>query len=212
MRLLSVNRGSPESLDHGDGRIESGINKQACSGAVLIGEGGMKDDAICDLEHHGGADQAIYAYDADDYEWWSAQLETGVLPGTFGDNLTIKGLPVDMNAGDRLLIGDLILEATGPRIPCSTLAAQMRDRNFGIKFRRAERPGFYFRVLNPGEVREGDSVTFVENPDCDVSMLELFRLYYDLSPTAETLQRVLDAPIAERLRTRFGSKLSAMSA
>jgi len=67
-------------------------------------------------------------------------------------------------------------------------------------------------VLNPGEVREGDSVTFVENPDCDVSMLELFRLYYDLSPTAETLQRVLDAPIAERLRTRFGSKLSAMSA
>lgn len=211
MRLLSVNRGSPESLDYGDGSIESGINKHACSGAVLIGENGLQDDAICDLEHHGGADQAIYAYGADDYEWWSAQLATRVLPGTFGDNLTIAGLAVDMNVGDRLLIGDLIIEASGPRIPCSTLAAQMRDRNFGIKFRRAERPGFYFRVLNPGEVVAGDSVTLVENPECDVSMLELFRLYYDLSPNAETLQRVLEAPVAERLQKRFAAKLAAMN-
>ena len=167
---------------------------------------------ICNLESHGGLDQAVYAYSAEDYAWWSNELSREIAPGTFGENLTIAGFPTDMNAGERLLIGDVVLEATAPRIPCSKLAAQMQDSNFGLAFRRAERPGVYFRVLNEGEVSVGDGVTFVENLDGNVSMLELFRFAFDISPDVGDLHRMVDAPIAERMRDKIQEKMDSLVA
>lgn len=207
MRVVSVNVGRAEEICHGSRSMVTGINKQGSDERIWIAELGLRDDAICDSEHHGGVDQAVYAYSAEDYDWWSRQLGHTVRHGTFGDNLTIAGLPDDMNAGERLLIGDVVLEATSPRIPCSTLATQMQDSNFGLAFRRAEKPGFYFRVLNEGDVGVGDSVTFVENPDSNVSMLELFRVNYDIHPAPEVLERFIQAPIAERMRDKFQKKL-----
>ena len=211
MRIASVNAGSAETISLGNKAMTSGINKLGVSSRVRITAAGLHGDVICDDEHHGGVDQAIYVYSLADYSWWSDRLGKALRPGTFGDNLTIDGLPADMNAGERLLIGDVILEATSPRIPCSTLATQMQDRNFGLTFRRAERPGFYFRVLNEGEVGAGDSVTFVADPESDVSMLELFRLNYVVHPDAASLQRVLDAPIAARMHEKFERKLAALA-
>ena len=158
-----------------------------------------RGDTISDMQHHGGADQAVYAYSADDYDWWSTQLGREVLPGTFGENLTIEGLPTDMNVGDRLLIGDVLLEATAPRIPCGTLAAQMQDSGFGLSFRK---------VLNEGEVAAGDAVTFIENPAPVVSILDLYRLAYDLRPDPAAMERYLEAPLAERVRASIEEKLA----
>ena len=212
MRVVSVNVGRAEEISHGQRSMVTGINKTAAEGRTWIGELGLSDDAICDTTHHGGIDQAVYAYSAEDYDWWSRQLGRDLRHGTFGENLTIAGLPDDMNAGERLLIGDVVLEATAPRIPCSTLATQMQDKNFGLAFRRAEKPGFYFRVLNEGDVGIGDSVTFVGNPGAGVSMLELFRVNYEIHPAAATLQRFIDAPIAVRMRDKFEKKLAAVAA
>lgn len=203
MRVVSVNIGAAKSIGKGRRAMVSGIDKRPAAGRVFIGPDGLADDTICDTEHHGGADQAVYVYGALDYAWWSEQLAREIAPGTFGDNLTIDGLPPDIGAGDRLAIGDVILEATAPRIPCSTLAVQMRDRAFGLKFRRAERPGFYFRVLSAGEVAAGDTATLVPGPGGAVSMLELFRLAYEVHPTADELRRALDAPISARLREKL---------
>lgn len=211
MRVTSVNRGQSETVRFASRTVMSGINKHAQSASVTISVNGVDDDVVCDELNHGGVDQAVYAYNANDYTWWSRQLGREVAPGTFGDNLTIDGLPRDMNAGDRLLIGDVLLEATAPRIPCRTLAAKMQDGKFGIVFRRAERPGFYFRVLNAGEVAAGDNVTLVENPELSISMLELFRLSYKNTPSERMLQRALDAPIAVRMRAKFEKKLAALS-
>jgi MOSC domain-containing protein YiiM len=86
----------------------------------------------------------------------------------------------------------------------------MNDSGFGLQFRRAERPGFYFRVLNEGEVTAGDGVTLVENPQDGISMLELFRLSYQPGPSAVDLRRALASPIAERMRAKFESRLAAM--
>lgn len=212
MVISSINVGDGRTLEHRGRRFLTGIDKQPRSGAVTVTADGLADDAVCDLEHHGGRDQAVYAYAAADYESWSARLGRSLRPGTFGENLTIDGMPPDLNAGDRLLIGDVLLEATAPRIPCNTLAATMQDQNFGLEFRRAERPGVYFRVLNGGEIRTGDRVTLIENTDTGVSMLELFRLCYEPQPPHESLERALDAPIAERLRDRFSRKLESIVA
>lgn len=207
LRLVSINVGKPHTLRHGSRDFRTGIDKLPAAESVHIGPHGLDGDAILDTEHHGGPDQAVYVYGAEDYRWWSEELNRPVRPGTFGDNLTIAGFPDDLNAGDRLLIGDVILEATAPRIPCSTLAAQMQDSNFGLRFRRAERPGVYFRVLNEGAVATGDAVTFIENPDPSVSMRDMFRLWFEPHPAPAALARILEAPVAERARERFRRKL-----
>lgn len=209
MRVVSINCGQPETIIFGEREFLTGIAKRPVSSRVHVREDGLVGDAIVDTDHHGGRDQAVYVYSAVDYAWWSTTLGRDIDYGTFGDNLTIDALPSDLNTGDRLMIGDVILEATAPRIPCSTLAAKMQDSNFGLRFRRAERPGFYFRVLNEGAISTGDNVVLVENPADSISMLEQFRLSYALHPSQEDLQRALDAPIADRMRTKFEQRLAA---
>ena len=209
MRLVSINRGQPESMSFGEREFLTGIRKRPVTAVMRISESGLDGDAIVDTDNHGGPDQAVYAYGAADYAWWSRTLGRDIAYGTFGDNLTIDGLPSDLNTGDRLMIGDVILEATAPRIPCSTLSARMQDSNFGLQFRRAERPGFFFRVLNEGDISTGDNVVLVENPADCISMLDQFRLSYVLHPSAQELQRALDAPIASRMRAQFEKRLAA---
>lgn len=210
MRLESINVGGVERIVHSKRSHETGICKVPVDGAVSVTTLGLPGDAIVSTKHHGGTDQAIYAYSADDYDWWHAEQECDCSPGLFGENLTIRDLPTDMNVGDRLLIGELVLEATAPRIPCDTLAARMQDSNFGLKFREAERPGIYFRVLNEGVIVAGDVVTLVECAADPVSILDLFRYKYARRHDPVELQRMLEAPLAERMRADIEGKLARL--
>lgn len=211
MRLESVNVGKAETVNHGERSFVSGICKQPVDGPVEIATEGIAGDAIVSTEHHGGADQAIYAYSADDYDWWASRTSRDFGPGLFGENLTIRDMPSNMRIGDRLLIGEVVLEATAPRIPCSTFAARMQDSTFGMLFREAQRPGIYFRVLNEGEVAAGDSVTFIENEESDVTILDLFHFYHTRQHDAGALRRLLEAPLAQRMRVKVESKLAALA-
>jgi MOSC domain-containing protein YiiM len=209
IRIASVNVGRAEELAFGRQKYTTGIQTRPVSDPVRISLAGVGDDVICDTQHHGGPDQAVYVYSVEDYQWWSEQLGRDVVAGTFGENLTISGLDTELYIGDRLLIGDVVLEATSPRIPCATLAARMQDRHFGIAFRRAERPGVYFRVMNEGDVRVGGPAVLVDTPQRQVSVGELFRFAFELSHNENDLRRYLDAPIAERMRLKIESKLPA---
>lgn len=207
IEISSVNVGTAATIVHGEESITTGICKRPVSGKVRVGEFGLESDEVVDKKHHGGRDQAVYAYGLEDYEWWSAVAGLDCVPGLFGENLTIRGLPSDMFIGDRLLIGDVVLEATSARIPCGTLAARMQDRGFGMAFRKAERPGIYFRVLNPGRVCANESVELVECGTGKVTVLDLFRFAFETSHDPERLQQFLDAPIAERVRIKVASAL-----
>ncbi len=206
-----MNIGKSETITHDKKSMTTGICKRPVPGAVHVSELGLEGDVILDSKHHGGVDQAVYAYSEDDYAWWTAETGRDFHAGLFGENLTIKGLPSDMYVGDRLLVGDLVLEATSARIPCGTLATRMADRGFGLTFRNAERPGIYFRVLNPGAVSSGDSVTMVEGGAGTVTVLDLFRFAYETTYDADQLRRYLDAPLAERVRTKIEGKLTNLS-
>ena len=207
IEIISINIGSAETIRHGARSMTTGICKRPAAGAVAVGESGLQGDEVVDTKHHGGKDQAVYAYRLEDYEWWSTEADLDIEPGLFGENLTISGLPGDMVIGDRLLVGDVVLEATSPRIPCGTLAARVQDSGFGMAFRKAERPGTYFRVLNPGTIAAGDAVEMVESGSTSVTVLDLFRFAYETSHDAEKLQRMLDAPIAERIRAKVEAAL-----
>src|SRR5690606_33248002 len=97
-------------------------------------------------------------------------------PGTFGENLTVTGLPAPGIAiGSRLVFDEVVLEATAPRIPCSTLAARMGDAAFVKRFMQVERPGIYCRVVSPGRLQPGDSFEVRAFPGDPVTTVEMFR-------------------------------------
>ncbi len=191
----------------------TGIYKLATQEPVQIKSLGIQDDFICDLKNHGGPDQAIYIYSSPDYEWWSKKLGKELGPGTFGENLTISDLQsTEFNIGDRLHVGTTILEITAPRIPCGTLARRMGDPQFVKKYRYAEKPGLYCRVIQEGTVQVGDQVK-IERYTCEtISILQMFRDWYDNSKSEEMLRRGLRAPIAIRAREKMEKDLQKLLA
>jgi MOSC domain-containing protein YiiM/uridine kinase len=209
MHVVSINRGRGEHLRHRSFDGVTGIFKQPVEGPVAIGTLGVEADAIMDQKHHGGPDQAVYLYRQEDYDWWSAELGRPIAPGTFGDNLTVAGLPgPGALIGSRFDFGDVVLEVTAPRIPCNTLAARMDDPTFAKRFMAADRPGIYCRVIRPGTLVAGATFTVTPFAGESVSTLDIFRARYRRPDNAE-LQRFLTAPLDERTRAKYEAELAS---
>ncbi len=204
MRVLSVNIGERRTQPKGDAVETTGIYKMPTQGRVAVGPLGLPGDFIADVQDHGGPDQALFLYGAPDYAWWSAELGRALEPGTFGENLTLADFESSRcNIGDRLQIGSLVLEFTAPRIPCSTLARRMGDPQFIKRYRAAERPGMYCRVIQQGAVQAGDEAMRIPYTGQMVSSLDVFRAHFVHGPDVGTIRRILEAPIAERARADF---------
>ena len=212
MNLLSVNLGQERILQRRDRVERTGIFKHPRGVPVQITKLGLQGDVIASKKHHGGPDQAVYVYGEADYEWWSEELGREIAPGTFGENLTVSHLAsARLNVGDLLHLREVTLQVTAPRIPCGTFAARMADPQWVKRFRLAERPGLYCRVLKEGFVRAGETVSVEPYAGETLSILEMFRDYYDKSKSEETLRRHLNAPIAIRARRDIEKVLQLLS-
>ena len=212
--LISVNVGKAERLPDGK-PTKTGINKRPTSVPVGVGEAGpesgLDGDAICNLKHHGGRDQAVYFYSQADYAWWSEKLGRDCEPGLFGENFTVAGPEsAEVCVGDRITIGDVVLETTSPRIPCNTLNRRMDDGKFGHAFRQAERPGWYCRVLQPGKVQVGDCGVLQPFTGERISMARMMHDYYLRNRVPrEQATRYLATPVHEKTRTLMEQLLKA---
>jgi MOSC domain-containing protein YiiM len=172
MKILAVCLGRPEILP--GKKYKTGINKLAIQSPVMVDAEGLVGDAILNRKHHGGVDQAVYIEGSIDLDWWQAELGRDLPYGTFGENLVIEGLESAMlAAGDRLAIGEVLLEVTSARIPCATFAAKMGEPTFVKRYTRAGRPGAYARVLQGGMVEAGQSVEFTPWSGDRVTMREM---------------------------------------
>ncbi|HEY4419318.1 MAG TPA: MOSC domain-containing protein [Pseudonocardia sp.] len=143
----------------------SGIDKRPVDHSVLLAADGIDGDTICDLEHHGGPDQAVYAYSCDDLAFWTAELGQSLSPGAVGENLTLSG--VDCSGavvGERWQVGAAVLQVRGPRIPCRVFAGFRGVPDLVKRFVAAGRPGAYLAVLQPATVKVGDTVRVVDRP------------------------------------------------
>ena len=195
MQLVSVNIGKAQAVPVKSG--QTGIYKLPSENPVRVTRGGLLGDTICDTENHGGVDQAVYVYGTPDYAWWSGTLGKELHPGTFGENLTMTELESStLQIGDRLQVGSVVLEVTAPRIPCVTLGVRMDDPTFVKRFRQAERPGVYCRVIEEGHVKVGDVVTLHAYEGETLSALEMFRDFFRPQLDEATIRRHLAAPIA----------------
>ncbi|MFE7465683.1 MOSC domain-containing protein [Streptomyces sp. NPDC057499] len=180
-RLLTVNAGRPEAVAYTDAPGgTTGIDKRPVDGPVRIsdpgpkgtGGSGVAGDTVCDLRHHGGSDQAVYAFAREELDGWERELGRPLANGAFGENLTTRGVDVSgALIGERWRIGpDLVLEVTSGRIPCRTFAGHVDEPRWVKRFTRAAAPGAYLRVIEPGTVRAGDAIGIVHRPDHGVTV------------------------------------------
>lgn len=213
MHVLSVNVGEGRELPASGKSIPTGIYKAPVQNAVWVGRLGLSGDFVGDTRHHGGADQAVYLYSAEEYDWWTEQLGEPLSSGTFGENLTLSTFgPSPVRIGDHFQAGEVVLEVTAPRIPCGTLAARMNDLGFVKKFREARRPGVYARVLREGEVRAGTAVARHTPLPQAPTIVEEFDAWFAKQPDPALLRRLLAAPIAERSRAWYEEQLRTLEA
>ncbi|MEV4607651.1 MOSC domain-containing protein [Neorhizobium sp. LMR1-1-1.1] len=201
MKLVAICIGHAQRLPGKS--YKTGIYKAPVNGQVLIDKVGLVGDAVCNRKHHGGPDQAILLEGSLTLDWWAAELGRDLPPGTFGENLVIKGLDNrDVAVGDRFHVGDVVLEATSPRSPCNTLTARIGDPVFGRTVLKSGRPGIYCRVINPGMIQAGHDVSYEFYRGERVPVAELLASMGRKLSEAETL-RFLSAPIASRWIERF---------
>jgi len=142
------------------------IDKRPVDGAVRIRPLGLHADVQADRKHHGGEDQAVYAYADEDAAYFAELLGREVPPGLFGENLRTSGVDVTgAVTGERWRIGETLeLEVTIPRTPCGTFARRMRLDGWVKRFAAENRPGAYLRVVRSGSVRAGDPVVVTHRP------------------------------------------------
>jgi len=158
------------------------IDKVAVDGAVKVGKLGLFADVQADRKHHGGEAKAVYAYAAEDADWWSEQLQRDIPAGLFGENLRVEGVDVsNARVGERWRIGvgedAVVLEVTMPRTPCMTFARWMGEEDNGWvrRFSDARRLGTYLRVVKTGKVQAGDPIEVTPAPEGAPTILDVYQ-------------------------------------
>ena len=176
---------------------ETAIDKRPTAARVAVrapgdGEVGLAGDQVVDVRHHGGRDQALYAYAVEDRDWWAAELGRDLAPGSFGQNLDTEGVDVTGAViGERWQIGTdgVLLEVSSPRIPCKTFQGFMDEPHWIKRFTEHGAPGAYLRVVAEGTIGAGDTVAVLDRPDHGVTIGDVFRVR---DTGADRLRRMLD--------------------
>jgi MOSC domain-containing protein YiiM len=189
------------------------IDKRGQTGRVQVGPLGLLGDDQVDKRHHGGEEQAVYAYAREDQEWWAAELGYEITPGRFGENLTTTGLDVTGAVlGERWRVGDegLVLEVTSPRVPCTTFQGWMDEPRWVKRFTDHGAPGAYLRVVSEGTVGAGDEVEVTHRPGHGVTIGEV--LVIRRAETDRLLQALEDPGVngkmAHAIRRDLGARAS----
>ena len=200
-QLLSLNAGEarPVGLRH----ELTGIDKRPVRGSRRVfapgaegGGSGLEGDTIMDTRHHGGADQALYAYAREDLDWWESELGRRLRPGCFGENLTTAGIDVtNAHIGDRWHIGDdAVVMVRVPRIPCGTFAAWQQEAHWVRRFTDRGAPGAYLKVLVSGSIKAGDVIRVEPRDGPGVTLGFVFRALTRQPELLPALADVEDLP------------------
>ncbi|MCA9196781.1 MAG: MOSC domain-containing protein [Planctomycetales bacterium] len=212
--VISVNVGLPKAYAHRGQLVHSAIHKLPVTGPVHVGSLGFEQDTQVDLQHHGGTEQAVYAYFEVGYEHWNQSPWAPLPYGILGDNLTLSGLTEEsLHIGDQLQIGSAILEASQPRQPCFKLNLVMNDTQFMKQFLNSRRLGCYFRVLREGQITTGDRVSIVHSAADSLTVADIIRLRFfaDDASTDELAEAANLLALSPEWRSYFAERANATS-
>jgi ferredoxin-NADP reductase/MOSC domain-containing protein YiiM len=195
-RLLSVNVGLPRDVTWSGKTVRTGIWKSPVEGRRMVRKLNIVGDGQGDLAGHGGEQRAVFVYQMESYHYWERFLgRNDFVYGQFGENFTIEGLPDDeVCIGDRYRIGDTIFEVSQPRVTCYRIGIRMNEPRMAALLVAHRRPGFYFRVLQEGEVRAGDDIVKIADGPERITVAEVDGLLYLPGHSRKELQRALRVP------------------
>ncbi len=192
-RLLSVNVGLPRDIEWRGRIVHTAVWKDPVRGRCRVGRLNLEGDGQGDLGGHGGEQRAVFVYQIESYRHWQEQLKrTDFVQGQFGENFTIEGLPDDaVCIGDRYQIGSALFEVTQPRVTCYRIGIRMNEPRMPALLTSSGRPGFYFRVLQEGEVGVGDEIVKVGEAEERMTVADINALLYLPNHSRDRLVRAL---------------------
>ena len=195
-RLLSVNVGLPRDVAWQGKTVRTAIWKAPVEGQRAVRQLNIDGDGQGDLAGHGGEHRAVFVYQIDSYRYWQDQLgRNDFTYGQFGENFTVEGLSdAEVCIGDRYRIGGALFEVTQPRVTCYRVGIRMNEPQMAALLVARGRPGFYFRVLEEGEVGAGDEITLVASGPERMSVFEINALLYMPGHPRSQLERALRIP------------------
>src|SRR5215831_7872106 len=192
-RLLSVNVGLPREIEWKGKTVRTAVWTEAVRGRRQVGRLNIDGDGQGDLQGHGGEHRAVLVYQIDSYRYWERELgRQDFVFGQFGENFTVEGLADDtVCIGDRYRIGSALFEVTQPRVTCYRVGMRMNEPRMPALLTSTGRPGFYFRVLQEGEVGVGDEIVKVGEAKERMSIAEINALLYLPNHPPDRLERAL---------------------
>jgi ferredoxin-NADP reductase/MOSC domain-containing protein YiiM/ferredoxin len=192
-RLLSVNVGLPRDIAWKGRTVHTGIWKTPVEGRCRARRLNLEGDGQGDLAGHGGEHRAVFVYQIESYRYWQERLQrTDFVYGQFGENFTIEGMADDeVCIGDRYRIGGALFEVTQPRVTCYRVGIRMNEPRMPALLTSSGRPGFYFRVLEEGDVGAGDSIEKVGDGSERMTVTEINALLYSTDHPRDRLERAL---------------------
>jgi ferredoxin-NADP reductase/MOSC domain-containing protein YiiM/ferredoxin len=195
-RLVSVNVGLPRDIEWRGRTVRTAVWKDPVGGRCRVGRLNLDGDGQGDLAGHGGEQRAVFVYQIDSYRYWQEQLKRAdFVHGQFGENFTIEGLPDDaVHIGDRYQIGSALFEITQPRVTCYRVGIRMNEPRMPALLTGSGRPGFYFRVLQEGEVGAGDEIVKVGEANERITVTSINALLYSSQHPRDLLERALHIP------------------
>jgi ferredoxin-NADP reductase/MOSC domain-containing protein YiiM len=213
-RLLSVNVGLPRDVAWKGRTVHTGIWKTPVNGRCRVRRLNLEGDGQGDLAGHGGEQRAVFVYQIESYRYWQDRLKRlDFVHGQFGENFTIDGLPDDtVCIGDRYQIGSALFEVTQPRVTCYRVGIRMNEPRMPALLTSSGRPGFYFRVLEAGDVGAGDEIVKVGEATERMTVAETNALLYSPDHPRDRLQRALRiAPLSPGWRSSFAALLQSQT-
>jgi ferredoxin-NADP reductase/MOSC domain-containing protein YiiM len=195
-RLLSVNVGLPRNVIWNGKTVRTAVWKSPVTGRRMVRKLDIDGDAQADLAGHGGEQRAVFVYQVDSYHYWQRFLgRTDFTYGQFGENFTVDGLSDnEVCIGDRYRVGGAEFEVTQPRVTCYRVGIRMNEPRMPALLVEHHRPGFYFRVLQEGEVGSGDDIVKIADGPGRISVADVDALLYLPGHSTEQLQRALRIP------------------
>jgi ferredoxin-NADP reductase/MOSC domain-containing protein YiiM/ferredoxin len=194
--LLSVNVGLPKDVSWQGRVVFTAVFKDPVRGSRRVGRLNVDGDGQGDLAGHGGEQRAVFVYQIDSYRYWERELgRHDFVHGQFGENFTVEGLGDDeVCIGDRYQIGSATFEVTQPRVTCYRVGIRMNDPRIPALLVSHHRPGFYFRVLEEGEVEAGDKIVKLSSGPEQMTVADVDALLYLPGHTRQGLLRALRVP------------------
>ncbi|UPJ61397.1 MOSC and FAD-binding oxidoreductase domain-containing protein [Bradyrhizobium sp. 192] len=199
-RLLSLNVGLPRDVAWQGRTVHTGIWKTSVTGPRRVRRLNIDGDGQGDTAGHGGEQRAVFVYQDESYRYWQKHLgRSDLVHGQFGENFTVEGLAdTEVCIGDRYRIGSALFEVTQPRVTCYRLGIRMDEPDMPALLVKHGRPGFYFRVIEEGDVEAGDEIVQVESGPEGMSVAEIDALLYLPPHPRERLARALKIPALSR--------------